>query len=262
MVAVTASGVTVTRGGRVLLDDVSLEVAAGSIVGIVGPNGAGKTTLLRVIAGDVHPDRGRATIGDLDVSTAGLRRLATLRAFSGPQLAGDISFRVGEVVAMGLHPTRDPGNSDVVAGDVVAGDVVAGAMTSVDVASLQDREMRTLSSGEQQRVHLARAIAQQTPVLLLDEPTSALDVGHQETVMAVLKSLSHAGVTVVAVLHDLNLAAAHADSLLLLDSGRAVAVGPPRDVLTGERLSAVYKHPMQAIDHPLRDCPLILTLGD
>jgi len=252
MVAVTASGVTVTRGGRVLLDDVSLEVAAGSIVGIVGPNGAGKTTLLRVIAGDVHPDRGRATIGDLDVSTAGLRRLATLRAFSGPQLAGDISFRVGEVVAMGLHPTRDPGNSGV----------VVGAMASVDVASLQDRQMRTLSSGEQQRVHLARAIAQQTPVLLLDEPTSALDVGHQETVMAVLKSLSHAGVTVVAVLHDLNLAAAHADSLLLLDSGRAVAVGPPRDVLTGERLSAVYKHPMQAIDHPLRDCPLILTLGD
>jgi iron complex transport system ATP-binding protein len=236
----------------VLLDDVSLEVAAGSIVGIVGPNGAGKTTLLRVIAGDVHPDRGRATIGDLDVSTAGLRRLATLRAFSGPQLAGDISFRVGEVVAMGLHPTRDPGNSGV----------VAGAMASVDVASLQDRQMRTLSSGEQQRVHLARAIAQQTPVVLLDEPTSALDVGHQETVMSVLRSLSTAGVTVVAVLHDLNLAAAHADRLLLLDSGRAVAFGSPREVLTGELLSEVYRHPMQAIDHPLRDCPLILTVGD
>lgn len=252
MVAVTASGVTVTRGGRVLLDDVSLEVAAGSIVGIVGPNGAGKTTLLRVIAGDVHPDRGRATIGDLDVSTAGLRRLATLRAYVGPQVAGDVAFRVGEVVAMGLHPTRDPGNSDV----------VAGAMKSVDVASLQDREMRTLSSGEQQRVHLARAIAQQTPVILLDEPTSALDVGHQETVMSVLRSLSDAGVTVVAVLHDLNLAAAHADRLLLLDAGRDVAFGSPREVLTGELLSAVYRHPMHAIDHPLRDCPLVLTQGD
>jgi iron complex transport system ATP-binding protein len=255
MTAITGSGIGVTRDGRHMLRDVSLDVAAGSVVGIVGPNGAGKSTLLRVLAGDIAPDEGRAVIGGVDVTTASLRRLAKLRAFVGPQVESDVVFRVTEVVAMGMHPFRE--SSDRFGDD----DVVTAAMAAVDVRDLGGRVMRTLSSGEQQRVHLARAIVQQTPVILLDEPTSALDVGHQETVMAVLRSLAAAGAAVVSVLHDLNLAAAHTDQLLLLDSGRAVAYGTPREVLTSDRLSTAYRHPMRAVEHPLRGCPLVLTLS-
>ncbi len=255
MTAITVSGIGVVRADHHMLADVSLDVAAGSFVGIVGPNGAGKSTLLRVLAGDIAPDEGRAVVGGVDVTTAGLRRLAKLRAFVGPQVESDVVFRVSDVVAMGLHPLRE--SSERVGDD----GVVAAAMAAVDVRDLAGRVMRTLSSGEQQRVHLARAIVQQAPVILLDEPTSALDVGHQETVMAVLRSLAAAGAAVVAVLHDLNLAAAHTDRLLLLDSGCVAAYGTPREVLTDDLLSAAYRHPMRAIDHPLRGCPLVLTLS-
>ena len=110
-------------------------------------------------------------------------------------------------------------------------------------------------------MNLARAIAQQTPAMLLDEPTSALDVAHQEMVMGVLRDMAAGGVAVVAVLHDLNLAAAHTDRVLLLDRGAAVACGPAQEVLTGSRLTAAYGEPMAVIDHPFRDCPLVLTTG-
>jgi heme transport system ATP-binding protein len=253
MTVVSAASISVLRQGRRLLSDVSLEVPAGAVVGIVGPNGAGKSTLLRVLAGDIHPDSGRAAMDGVDVSTAGLRRLATLRAFVGPQLVSDVAFRARDVVAMGRHPMRDSKPADG------RDDVVDAAMVAFDVTDLAHRVMRTLSSGEQQRVHLARAIAQRTPVVLLDEPTSALDVGHQEKVMGVLRARADDGVAVVAVLHDLNLAAATADRLLLLDTGSAAAFGPPRQVLTGELLSEVYRYPIQVIDHPLRDCPLVLS---
>jgi iron complex transport system ATP-binding protein len=206
-----------------------------------------------VIAGDIVPDEGRVRIGEIDPATIGLRRLAKLRAFLGPQAESEIAFHVEEVVAMGRHPFRES------AAPVESDDDVSDAMAAVDVAQLADRVMTTLSSGEQQRVQLARILAQRAQVVLLDEPTSALDVGHQETVMAVLGGLAARDVAVVVVLHDLNLAAAHADRLLLLDSGRAVAYGAPRQVLTSELLSAAYRHPMRAIDHPFRDCPLVLT---
>jgi iron complex transport system ATP-binding protein len=251
--AVSVAGVSVVRDGRRLLGDVSLEAAAGSVVGVVGPNGAGKSTLLRVVAGDIHPDSGSVAIGDVNVATAGLRHLALLRAFVGPHVASDVAFRVGEVVAMGRHPLRQMPSLEG------RDDVVVQAMAALDVADLGDRVMRTLSSGEQQRVQLARAIAQQTPVVLLDEPTSALDVGHQETVMSVLRALADDGIAVVAVLHDLNLAAAGVDQLLLLDHGRAAAAGTPQQVLTSELLSAAYRYPMQVIEHPFRDCPLVLS---
>jgi iron complex transport system ATP-binding protein len=247
---VSAAEVTVVREGRTLLDSVSLDVGRGEFVGIVGPNGAGKSTLLRVLAGDIVPSAGSAFIDDHDVTHASLHELAHLRSFVGPQGASDVLFRVSEVVAMGRHPA-DTGDefSDT------------EAMARVDVDHLGDRVMRTLSSGEQQRAHLARAIAQRAPVVLLDEPTSALDVGHQEMVMTVLGDLAAEGAAVISILHDLNLAAAHADRILLLDSGSAAAWGTPREVLNAERLTAAYREPMEVIDHPFRGCPLVLTTG-
>ena len=249
MTLIRARGLVVSRDGRLLLDGVTLDASGGEVVGVVGPNGAGKSTLLRVLAGDIVPDAGMTAIDGEDVATTTVQRLAQLRSFVGPQSASDVVFRVRNVVAMGRH--RDAGASTA--------EAVSGAMARVDVGHLADLIMRTLSSGEQQRVDLARAIAQQAPVMLLDEPTSALDVRHQETVMSVLRSLAAAGVAVVSVLHDLNLAAAHADRVLLLDQGNAAASGTPRQVLTADRLSAAYAEPMAVIDHPFRDCPLVLT---
>lgn len=255
-VRVAAKGVIVERGGSRLLDTVTLEVAAGEVVGVVGPNGAGKSTLLRVLSGDLHPASGQATMHGVRVMEMSLQGLARVRSYVGPQTISDVVFRVREVVAMGRHPYRVDG-----AEPEVDQEVVATAMLRADVSHLADRVMRTLSSGEQQRVGFARALAQQTPVMLLDEPTSALDIGHQEMVMTLLRELAAAGVTVVAVLHDLNLAAAHTDRVLLLDQGRAAAVGTPREVLVGSMLSTAYRQPMQVIDHPFRDCPLVLTTG-
>lgn len=253
---VCADAVTIVRNGRILLDEVSLEASTGEVVGIVGPNGAGKSTLLRVLSGDILPDRGQTTLLTVDVAGATLRRLARLRSYVGPQNASDVVFRVEEVVAMGRHPFR----SDR-AGHSVPDAGVGAAMEQVDIGHLAGRVLRTLSSGEQQRVELARAIAQQTPVILLDEPTSALDVGHQEMVMSVLRHLADEGATVVTVLHDLNLAAAHADRVVLLDAGQARAAGTPREVFTNARLSTAYREAMEVIDHPFRDCPLVLTTG-
>ena len=253
---VLVDGVTVTRDRRTILASVSIEASPGEVIGIVGPNGAGKSTLLRVLAGDITPNEGRSSLMRVDVATARLLRLAQLRAYVGPQHMSDVVFCVREVVAMGLHPFHS-GRSD----DVDRDSLVTGAMERVDVAHLARRPLKTLSSGEQQRVQLARGVAQRTPVILLDEPTSALDVGHQEMVMNVLRELADEGTTVVAVLHDLNLAAAHTDRVVLLDAGQARSVGTPTEVLTGPMLSAAYREPMEVIDHPFRGCPLILTRG-
>ena len=255
MTMISATDLVVIRNGRRLLDGVSLEVTGGEVVGVVGPNGAGKSTLLRVLAGDIVPDDGVASLDSADVSALTVQGLARLRSFVGPQSVSDVVFRVADVVGMGRHPGRDDGDPNV------DRRIVNESMARVDITHLADRVMKTLSSGEQQRVHLARAIAQQSPAIFLDEPTSALDVAHQETVMAVLRDLAGAGVAVVAVLHDLNLAAAHTDRVLLMDGGAAIACGPPREVLTGSRLTAAYNEPMEVIEHPYRDCPLVLTTG-
>jgi iron complex transport system ATP-binding protein len=133
-------------------------------------------------------------------------------------------------------------------------------MQKTDVIHLAERVMNSLSTGEQQRVGLARVVAQETPVLLLDEPTSALDIGHQEKVMQMLRSLAGEGTAIVSILHDLNLAAAHTDQIMLLDEGRTVALGSPSEVLTSDSLSSVYRQPMQVVAHPHRNCPLVLTI--
>ena len=255
MTLVVASELLLTRDGRRLLDSVSLAVEAGEVIGVVGPNGAGKSTLLRVLAGDMRPDSGVASLHGEDVSRASLQSLARLRSFMGPQTVSDIVFRTADVVAMGRHPNRTGERSGV------DDQIVAEAMDRADVGHLADRLMRSLSSGEQQRVNLARVIAQRSPVMLLDEPTSALDVAHQEMVMSVLRDLAGEGVAVVAALHDLNLAAAHTDRVLLLHGGSAVACGSAREVLTGSQLTATYSEPMEVVDHPFRDCPLVLTTG-
>ncbi|MBT8164907.1 MAG: heme ABC transporter ATP-binding protein [Acidimicrobiia bacterium] len=253
--AVRAEEITFRRGSAVLVDGVTLTTEPGEIVGIVGPNGAGKTTLLRILAGDLAPTSGRAWLQELDPWRATPIELARVRAYLSPRGVTENPFAVRDTVAMGRHPHRramiDADQHDA---------IVDSAMERTDVLHLGPRIMSSLSSGEQQRVGLARVIAQETPVILLDEPTSSLDIGHQETVMGALRRLADGGTTIIVVLHDINLAAAHSDRIMLLSDGQAAAIGTPSEVLTSERLSTVYRQPMRVVDHPHRDCPLVLTV--
>ncbi|MFN3616175.1 MAG: heme ABC transporter ATP-binding protein, partial [Rubrimonas sp.] len=232
-----ARDVRVLRGGRAALDGVSLRLRRGAVTALCGPNGAGKSTLLSTLCGDVRPDAGLALIDGRPVRSITPRTLAGLRAVleQSPTLAAP--FTVAQLVGLGadLAPRPDPG-------------LAARAMAAAGVAHLADRTADRLSGGERARAHLARALAQLQAGragggglwLLLDEPTASLDLSHQITVMRAARRAAADGAGVLVVLHDLNLAAAFADRVVLMAAGRIVADGPPADALRADRLSALY----------------------
>ncbi len=249
----TLDTVTLERNGRSLVSDIDLRVEPAVLTALVGPNGAGKTTLIRILAGDVSPTRGVIKYGDELLDHISVRRRARLRAVLAQSHASDTSFTVEQVVSMGRYAYRLDRDADVNR-DLV---LVNEAIESLDLNSLRNRQIRFLSGGEQQRVAIARVLAQRTPLILLDEPTTALDVGHQESVMSLIKGLRQNEHAVVAVLHYLNLAT-YFDQVVLMDEGRMVAAGPPADVMTSSILSAVYKHPIDVLPHPTREGLLVL----
>jgi len=244
MSVLRAEGVRVAYGAHTVLDGVDLEVAAGEVVALVGPNGAGKSTLLSVLGGDPRPDAGRVLLDGVELQAQDLRRLARRRAVMLQETRLSFPFRVEEVVHMGRHPWRGTPQED---GDDA---VVAAAMADADVVHLAARTFPTLSGGEKARTSFARTLAQQAPVLLLDEPTAALDVRHQEALLARVRHAAQEGAAVVVVLHDLTLAAAWADRVVVLADGRVRADGAPADVLTSDLLSAVYQHPVDVWRRP------------
>ncbi len=230
------------RAGRVpLVEGVTLEAGAGEFVAIVGANGAGKSTLLRLLAGDLAPSAGDVVLGGRPVRSYRAAELALLRAVLPQQSRIEFAFTVRQVVEMGRSPHRARGSP---AGDASA---VAKALAAADIAGLAERAYPGLSGGEQARACLARVLAQDTPVVLLDEPTAALDIRHQHQVLSVVRGLADEGRTVVAVLHDLNLAATYATRVAAMHRGRVVADGTPGEVLTGEVLSRVYEHPVEVV---------------
>lgn len=235
---IRAAEVSLSAGQATLLDQVSMAVDAGELVAVVGPNGAGKSSLLSVLAGDQRPGSGTVTVAGQDVFSLRPAKLARLRAVLPQRVTLAFPFTVAEVVEMGLHARRRDGD----------GEAVAWALAVTDVAHLAGRRYPTLSGGEQARVSLARVLVQQAPVLLLDEPTAALDLRHQEQVMRVARDRAAEGDAVVVVLHDLNLAAAYADRVVLLRDGRIAAQGPPAEVLDAEVLSDVYACPVEVRD--------------
>ena len=228
------AGVSVRLGQRQVIDRVSLSVKPGEVVVIAGPNGAGKTTLLRGAAGLI------AASGEIELGGDPLPRLSLAerarRVAYLPQ--GHVihwPLPVADVVALGRLP-RGAG-ADLSEADRVA---VARAMDATGVAEYAGRPVTTLSGGERARVALARVLATEAPLILADEPTASLDARFQLIVMDILRRHAAAGGAVVAVLHDLALAARAADRLVLLDHGQVVADGPPREVLDAERLAAVF----------------------
>ncbi|QZQ55935.1 MULTISPECIES: heme ABC transporter ATP-binding protein [unclassified Curtobacterium] len=249
--AVVVSGIGVVIDGRPLLADVDLTVRAGEVLALVGPNGAGKSTLLRAIAGDLAHS---GTVAIDGVRTGGEAPLATARrrAVLEQDTAVAFGFRVGEVVRMGRAPWR--GTPRAVDDDTV----VARVLDQVELADRIDQAFPSLSGGERARASFARVLAQSTPVLLLDEPTAALDLRHQEAVLAVARAHARAGGAVVVVLHDLSLAGAYADRVAMLAGGRIVADGTPTDVLTADRIGAVYRHPVTVVPDPNTGTPVVV----
>lgn len=249
--AVEIADVGVRLGGVSVLDGVTLTCRPGRVIGLLGPNGSGKTTLLHTVAGLRRPGTGRVLVGGQDVHALRTRERARLLALVEQDASTSLELRVRQVVELGrtAHRVRfGPPQSDP-----SGVDAVARALATARVEHLADRPWHALSGGERQRVHLARALAQEPAVLLLDEPTNHLDLGHQLDFLERVRGL---GLTTVAALHDLELAAAYCDDLAVLDRGRLVAHGPVAEVLTPALVAEVYgvrvtvePHPTQARPH-------------
>jgi iron complex transport system ATP-binding protein len=236
--------VSVSLGGARVLDGLSYEVEPGEWVALIGPNGAGKTTALRAVAGLVAYD-GRVSVFDRDAGAVARKELARQVALvpQVPLIPGDITVR--EYVLLGRTPHLgyfgSEGRADHRAADA--------ALEQLDLVPFTHRRLDTLSGGERQRATLARALAQDAPLLLLDEPTAALDMGRQQQVLEIVDRLrADRGLTVVSTMHDLTLAGLYADRLLLLDGGRLVAAGGPDDVLTRELITEHYGAEVTVVD--------------
>jgi iron complex transport system ATP-binding protein len=247
-------GASFTYGGHPALDGVSFSARAGELVGLLGPNGAGKSTLARLVAGLAAPSSGTVRLAGLDPFRAPRRAVARVCALVPQEPRVAWPFTVRESVMMGRAPRQGllalPSRFDQGAVD--------GALAACDLVHLADRRLDALSGGERRRVFFARALAQEPRVLLLDEPTAFLDLAHQVAAMRMAVLAARAGLCVVAVLHDLNLAAASCDRLVVLSQGRVVAEGAPSDVLTAERVREVWGVPVWRGMHGETRVPFVL----
>jgi len=254
-ILLSVHGLTVSYAAHAVLCDVSFEVARGDLVVVLGPNGAGKTTLLRTIAKVVSPKVGTVLLDGHDIAKLPVRQLMKTLSVV-PQSEGSVfSFTVQDIVAMGRTPHLSP------LAPLSQKDwrIIREAMEATDVWELKDRLFTELSGGEQRRVLIAKALAQEPQLLLLDEPTANLDLHYQLEVVELIQRLNRErGITVLAVLHDLNLAAMMGHRFILMHRGRIYAVGNADEVLTPQNIQQVYGVPVVVTRHPLNGKPIIL----
>ena len=260
----TGHSLSYATGGRILVADADVEIGGGQLVAIVGPNGAGKTTLLRLLAGELRPTAGEILIDGLNIARLSVNDLARRRAVVSQSTALSFPFTVRQVVLLGatvpgFQDTRGPSE-----------DAVWRAMEAVGLSGFEDRLYTQLSGGERQRVHVARALCQlaaaarhyaESQTLLLDEPTASLDLQHQALVLGEMRRQAELGRGVVVILHDLNLAAAYADEMILMGEGRIVASGMAREVLRDELLSRTYGCSVRTNEVPKDGRPFVLPAG-
>jgi iron complex transport system ATP-binding protein len=236
MSAIRLRGVTVELGGRAVVDGVDADVADGEWVALIGPNGAGKTTLLRALARLV-PFAGEIELDGRPLAEHGRGELARLVAVVPQEPSTPPWMTVAEYVLLGRTPHLGPLGKEGLRDREAA----ARALARLDLLAFVERRLGTLSGGEKQRVVVARALAQEAAIVLLDEPTAALDIGHQQQALELLDGLrADSGLTLVAAMHDLTLAAQYADRMVLLDGGRVVADGAPIEVLTAPVIARHY----------------------
>ncbi|MGY4106979.1 heme ABC transporter ATP-binding protein [Aeromonas encheleia] len=250
--------VSLCRGGRPILDRLSLSLQSGTLTALLGPNGAGKSSLLKCLTGELEYDGEIRLFGRARQAWAGTELAHRLGVL--PQSSSlSFPFLCEEVVAMGRLPHAEPGAR--------RDEIVQAAMTHAGVEHLAGRLYPGLSGGERQRVQFARVLAQiwhapdepQAPrLLLLDEPTSALDLKYQHQLLTMARALAGRNTAVLVVLHDLNLAARYADRLVMLEQGRLMADGAPTEVLTPELIARLYGYPAQVLHHPDTGLPMVV----
>jgi iron complex transport system ATP-binding protein len=257
--ALAAAEITVRIGAKTLLADVSLSLSSGEIAALVGPNGAGKSTLLRVLSGDLVPRTGIVSLKGRALASYSPGALAGHRAVLSQSISVTFPFTVAEIVRMGAGARRGRQIDEL----------VDAALAEVDLSDFHERVITTLSGGEQQRAHFARVLVQLAcgeaangpGLLLLDEPTAALDLRHQLDVIAAARMRAARGSTVVAILHDLNLAVLLARRVLVLDRGRIDADGPPDGTITEALLERVFGVSQAVGVIPAGGSPFILPQG-
>lgn len=231
---ITLDHIQVSFGDRCILDNISADIAPGRITAVMGPNGCGKTTLLRCIGGLMVPQGGVVLVDGKPVDTYSARALAQKVAFVRQQAQTDLEFSAFEIVLMGRNPYQKRLQNE----SQEDWDIVERCMQQTNTWHLRSAKPAEMSGGELQRVMIARALAQQTSVLLMDEPVSNLDIAHQLEIMRLLRDAKEK--TIVIVIHDLNLALQFCDDLLLFHDGRVLFQGPIADGLTTENIRMVY----------------------
>ena len=249
-----AAGIHVELGGQAILRDVEVRVGRGEVVGLVGPNGAGKSTLLRVVTGLLEPSAGEVAIGGDALDALPRRELARRVAVVQQLPEAPATMRVRDLVVLGRHPhlglLASESRHDF--------DVADEAMRRAGCDQFADRDLGSLSGGERRRAFIARALAQEAPLLLLDEPTSNLDAHAQIEVLELVAELATTGAGVLLIVHDLTLAAAYCDRVVLLARGEVVAEGAPSEVVTSEHVQRVYGNGVTVLPHPASGAPVVI----
>lgn len=231
---VKTDNIRLSYGSTEILKGLGVEIHDKEFVGIIGPNGSGKSTLLKCIYRVLKPDSGCVWLGDEELRSLPVKESARRVAVVAQHNYYNFDFSVREVVLMGRAPHKKALERDH-AQDYR---IVQECLETVGMAEFADRSFSTLSGGEQQRVILARALAQRTPCLVLDEPTNHLDITHQLQIMKIVRNL---GVTVVSAIHDLNIAAAFCDRIYVMKNGQITAAGSPAEVLTSDMIARIYQ---------------------
>ncbi|HHX87413.1 MAG TPA: ABC transporter ATP-binding protein [Firmicutes bacterium] len=257
-VSIEVCGLCFSYDAEEVLNGVNLKVEPGEFVGIVGPNGSGKSTLLKIMAALLRPSRGSIYINQATIKEFTRLQLARLVSMVGQDQQAGFNFQVKQVVYTGRYPYQERfrplKESDRQA--------VERAMHLTGCYHLKDRDLFSLSGGEQQRVFLARALAQETPLLLLDEPTAFLDIGYQVELLELLQGLNiREKLTVIAIIHDLNLASRYCRKIFMLHQGKIFAWGSPQEVLTRDNILKVFRTEVLVEPHPLGNVPQIIPIS-
>ena len=247
-------GLSVAYGQRPVLEELSVDIPDDAFTVIVGPNACGKSTLLRSLGRMLRPSEGRVLLDGREVAGLPAKEYARALGLLPQSAIAPEGMSVADLVGRGRYPHQgffrqwSPRDEEA----------VTRAMTAASVSALADRPVDELSGGQRQRAWLAMALAQETPLLLLDEPTTYLDITHQLEVLDLARSLVAGGRTVVAVLHELNLAFRYADHLVVMSDGRVVATGAPSDVVTPELMAEVYRLACRIVPDPVTGTPLVV----
>jgi iron complex transport system ATP-binding protein len=241
-----------------IIKDISFKINPGEFIGIIGPNGSGKTTLFRSISGILRPKQGQIFYKDRNIYKISTRELAKEISVIPQMLEIPFSFQVDEFVLMGRFPHSGRFLSQKTR-DI---EVLEKVIYLTDISSIRERKMSELSGGERQRVILAQGFAQEPEIMLLDEPTSHLDIAHQIQVLDLLKRLNRNNkLTVIIVLHDLNLAGNYCDRLIMLNEGKIYKEGTPQDVLTYQNIEYVYNTTVIVKENPLNHKPYVFLVS-